>query len=305
MSQNAFLCHVSKSEDFNGNVSINADVPPECAAEMYKVYNKYLMSEKGPFNIFSGDQIYQDVQGDDDDDDVSIASTITQASVHSIVLDQDFWEIAGDDSRWKFTEFRSGSEGIGFVQELVQEQKPKLLRLPSPEISKQKTKRNLCPGEGCNKTGYLFSVDENGTRTGKYHCRGCSDKTDIVRKTRAQWNQIYDVKHNNSVVSTEIVSVSVSEPDSIDIFPEENFVFSDNVCTTRGDRRKSGTGCKCKTNTCKGYECNLTGSFFGRSENGVRNTSYYCRKCSYKVPNTVMKNHTQWKKIDDLTEMGF
>jgi hypothetical protein len=288
MSQNAFLCHVSKSEDFNGNVSINADVPPECAAEMYKVYNKYLMSEKGPFNIFSGDQIYQDVQGDDD---VSQASTITQASVHSIVLDQDFWEIAGDDSRWKFTEFRSGSEGIGFVQELVQEQKPK-----------QKSKKNRCAG-GCGFTGSFFGVDENGTRTSKYHCRACAYKTGIEMKTRAKWKDIYDVKHNNSVVSTAAEFVPV--PDSIDVFPEENFVFSDNVCTTRGDRRKNGTGCKCKTNTCKGFECKLTGSFFGRSENGVRNTPYYCSKCSYKVPNTVMKNHTQWKKMDNIAEMGF
>jgi len=278
MSQNAYQCLCSESEDYPGNKTITFDVPIDCALQLYNLYNKYLVSTNGPLNIFSGDQIYQNVQDDDNVSVLSQASTITQASVHSIVLDQD----------------------LVLVQELAQEQKPK-----------RKTKKNYCPGEGCEKTGSVFSVDENGTRTGKYHCRGCADKTGLEMKTRVQWNKIYDVKHNNSVVSTEMVQVSVPEPVHVpvpvpvDVFPEENFVFSENVCTTRGDRRKSGTGCKCKTNTCKGYECNLTGSFFGRSENGVRNTSYYCRKCSYKVPDTVMKNHTQWKNLDDLAEMGF
>jgi hypothetical protein len=274
MSQNAYQCLCSESTDFPGNKTITFDVPLECAIQLYNLYNKILVSADGPLNsfapisqnIFSSEQIYQDSQ---DDDDVSIASTITQVSVHSVVLDQD----------------------LVFVQE---------------KNTKQKRWTNRCPGEDCRLTGSVFAVDENGTRTGKYHCRGCADKTGLEMKTRIQWNKNYDVKHNNSLASTPSTTTAMlSGIGEFDVFPEENFVFSDNVCMTRGDRRKSGTGCKCKTNTCKGYECNLTGSFFGRSENGVRNTSYYCRKCSYKVPDTVMKNHTQWRKFDDLAQMGF
>ena len=50
------------------------------------------------------------------------------------------------------------------------------LRLSSPEISKQKAKKNRCAG-GCGFTGSFFGVDENGTPVS--HVRDDVDREEV------------------------------------------------------------------------------------------------------------------------------